>query len=333
MIKRNNVFLVCGLCVCSLALGMYSVVNKTYPYTLIRDVKDFLISIETPWNSPPDSTFDSRFVAVSTSSTNDAINAYSFATTEIAPLVVSLHSWNGTWEEEDPIAGLVADVNWNYIHPDFQGENTHSDACLSEKVISDIDGAIHWAMENGNVDPDNIFVVGFSGGGYTALGYRLKTDIALKHTYAWAAITDLEDWYYQSSNRQLKYAEQVVACIGGQFSIADAQKRSPLYFAENANGQVALFAGLDDGYSGTVPITHSLEYFNKLAKPTDKLSEQLLLDLVSKSVGKPVGTLADRAVYLDRESEQVRLRVFDGSHEILNEAAFAQILSTYQSGR
>ena len=90
------------------------------------------------------------------------------------PLVVNLHSWSFDYTQDNLLAYAVAQAGWNYIQPDFQGPNNHPDACLSEKVITNIDEAIDWALENWKADRSAIYVVGFSGGGYVALGYYLK---------------------------------------------------------------------------------------------------------------------------------------------------------------
>lgn len=57
------------------------------------------------------------------------------------PLLVSLHTWSGEYSHKDPLAPMAIEAGWNYIHPVFQGPNKTTDACLSNKVIADIDPA------------------------------------------------------------------------------------------------------------------------------------------------------------------------------------------------
>ena len=111
------------------------------------------------------------------------------------PLVVSLHSWSGDYSQNDALANLAAGEGWNYIHPDFRGPNWIADSCLSDRVISDIDDAIQYAIDNGNVDLSNVFVVGASGGGYATLGAYLKTRHQVKAFLSWVPISDLVAWY------------------------------------------------------------------------------------------------------------------------------------------
>jgi len=91
------------------------------------------------------------------------------------PLLVSLHVWSGSYASKDALAAYAKQHDWNYIHPDFRGPNTGPDNCLNDKVLADIDDAIAFGLRMGNVDTQNIFVVGFSGGAYAALGAYART--------------------------------------------------------------------------------------------------------------------------------------------------------------
>ncbi|WP_010553442.1 alpha/beta hydrolase family protein [Pseudoalteromonas arctica] len=86
---------------------------------------------------------------------------------DTAPLIMSLHTWSGDYQQFDPLASLSLKAGWNYIHPDFRGPNNSTDSCLSDKVISDIDDSIFYVIKNGNVDKDNIFIVGTSKRSWT----------------------------------------------------------------------------------------------------------------------------------------------------------------------
>ena len=79
--------------------------------------------------------------------------AYFFASQpgSLKPLVVSLHTWSGDYTQSDPLAEMVKNEGWNYIHPDFRGPNRSKDACLSKKAISDMDDSIQYAINTGSV--------------------------------------------------------------------------------------------------------------------------------------------------------------------------------------
>lgn len=269
--------------------------------------------------------YDKRFVEVSTASEEGEPDTIAFLATRTAPLIVSLHSWSGDWREYDPIAEHIADLDFHYVHPDFQGANNHPDACLSETVVQDIDKAIQWAVDNASVDEKNIIITGVSGGGYTALGYRQLTTRSIKQTMAWVPITDLDSWYHESISRNNKYAKDMLACIGGDYDQALLRSRSPLYHDESNNGSVSLFAGIHDGHTGAVPISHSISYFNNLATSDAQIGPDTSIRLLNREATEVVGSLGERDIYLDRQSNGVRIVIFEGGHEMLPDVAIDEL--------
>src|SRR3546814_1506842 len=96
---------------------------------------------------------------------------------EPRPLIVSLHTWSGNYEQRDTIVNMCIDRGYHYIHPDFRGPNKRPEACGSDLVVSDIDDAITWALENFAVDKEQIHIIGVSGGGFaTVLTYMRRSE-------------------------------------------------------------------------------------------------------------------------------------------------------------
>ena len=177
--------------------------------------KDSNIIITSPENETENTNPDTCNVVFIPGSLNGKIQkAYYFKTTDLSdkPLLVSLHTWSGDYSQADPLAIFAIRNNWNYIHPDFQGPNLTKDACLSKIALKDIDNAIQYAIDQGSVDRENIFVTGVSGGGYATIGYYMKGKQPVKAFLAWASITDLASWYWQSINRENKYASDILKC-------------------------------------------------------------------------------------------------------------------------
>ncbi len=260
------------------------------------------------------------------------------------PLIVSLHTWSGDYLQEDPLAEEIVLRGWNYIHPDFRGPNNRPEACGSDAVLSDIQDAIVFAVEQGNVDTSEVHIIGVSGGGYATLLAFMQLNYPVKSFNSWAAISNLEDWYWECKGRGLKYAGDLekVTTAGKGFNAVESQKRSPalMNFPEEKRKQATLhiYTGIHDGYTGSVPVTHSINMFNHLVKETvpDRsnkiVSDSLKLVLLEKRLNPNPDTclfLGERKIHLQREIPHITLTVFEGTHEMIVPQALA-LLPVYE---
>lgn len=239
------------------------------------------------------------------------------------PLIVSLHTWSSDYSRYDVLSEMALRRGFNYIHPNFRGANNRPISCASPEAIADIDDAITYCLSNWDVDADEIYVVGASGGGHAVCSLYFKTKHAIRSFYAWVPITDLEAWYYQSKHRKLNYWADIEQICGGSFNAEVARERSPIHMESERrpSGKLHLFAGIDDGYTGSVPISHSIRLFNRLCRDYDLPNQQLalpevyaLLTRASSVTGEFIG---GRAVYFKRELRGFSLTIFDGGHELL----------------
>lgn len=279
--------------------------------------------------------WDDRFAKVSIPSSFDSTeqNAYAFFSTESMPqpLVISLHSWSAGYQQLDPFAGLTAAAGWHYIHPDFRGPNKTPDACASPAALADIDDAIAYAIANANVDKDRIYVVGGSGGGHACCAVSLKSRHPIRSAYAWVPITDIAAWYHQSKDRKSKYATDIELVLESAEDFYEAaRQRSPIAMPLplKAN-KLHLFAGVRDGYEGSVPISHSLLFFNRLCMDTGDTDAVIESDdlaaLLTRDVRKSIAKLGSRDVFFQRTASFGSVTVFDGAHEILHDACFEML--------
>ncbi|MEQ8847562.1 prolyl oligopeptidase family serine peptidase [Botrimarina sp.] len=283
-----------------------------------------------------------KFAEVWISSSQDATEqpayVYWSAASDPAPLVVSLHSWSGDYKQHDPLAELCAAAEWNYIHPDFRSANNRPEACASRAALADIDDAISYAIDNGTVDESFVYLVGGSGGGHACCAASLTSKHDIRASYAWVPITDIAAWYHQTADRDLRYAADIEAVLAGVDDFYEAaRERSPLYMPlPLRTGALHVFAGVRDGYDGSVPISHSLGLFNRLCRelgePDAAVDEGELIALLTRDLREPVGKLGDRAVWLRRDTGFGSLTIFDGAHELLHEVCFDLIVDDYRSG-
>jgi dienelactone hydrolase len=258
------------------------------------------------------------------------------------PLIVSLHTWSGDYRQKDPLAAMIMEKGWNYIHPDFRGPNIRPDACGSEKVIPDIEDAIRYAVEHGNVDPGNIHVIGTSGGGYATLLLYMKTALDIRSFSAWVPISNLADWYRATGSRGLKYAGDILRSTGSRDSVlnlAEAKRRSPYFMdtpvSRRKKSVLNIYCGIHDGYTGSVPISQSINFYNKLVKdmkggkkaliPPEDISYMLAQQ--ASRPGCEAGFILPegRKIHYRKQYQSVNLTIFEGGHEILPGAAMEEL--------
>lgn len=261
--------------------------------------------------------------------------AYFISSSNESPLIVSLHQWSASFKHFDPIIEMAMQEDWNYIRPNFRGPNTNPQAGGSEFVVSDIDDAITFALEHGNVDESRIHIIGASGGGHAALQHLMVSQNPANNYSVWVPITDLVAWYGQSFLRETNYDQDILAITDssdGHLDIDEARRRSPMYQETSdkiSEVNLDIFAGVRDGYDGSVPISHSIDFFNKLVReldygeeneiPFEIRNELLYAQTVYEEYEQQLG---ERDVIFQSIVENLSLTIFDGDHEILYSEAF-----------
>jgi len=261
--------------------------------------------------------------------------AYFYASTaaDPAPLIVSLHTWSGDYTQEDTLSWLCVAKGLNYIHPDFRGKNSTKNSCCSDLVINDIDESITYAIENANVDTSRIYVVGTSGGGYATLSAFMKSKQRIRKFSAWVPISDLIAWYHESSIRQNKYAGDILGCTESNDSMLNmsvAREKSPVYWdtpvSKFDNAELFIYTGIYDGIQGSVPITQSINFYNKLLSDLAVSDSSKYVSAYEKlqllEFRRPLGDfgkIADRKIFLQKEYKNIKLVIFEGNHEMLPE--------------
>jgi predicted peptidase len=284
---------------------------------------------------------DFELVEVKSSLDNEIQKCYFYPSTSKDPqaLIVSLHTWSGDYSQRDDLAKMCQEKDVNYIHPNFRGVNKTNAACCSELAMKDIDDAITYAINHSNVDPSKIYVIGVSGGGYATLSTFMKSEHTISKFSAWASITDLMAWYNESKIRGNKYAQDILDCTDSKdgLNAEIAELKSPLYWKTPTqkleNSKLSIYAGIYDGIQGSVPITHSINFYNKILKDLAvsdaskyvSVSERLNL-LEKRAPLGDFGSIGGRKICLKKEVGNLSLIVFEGNHEMLTEFALDELL-------
>ena len=255
---------------------------------------------------------------------------------EPAPLLVALHTWSDDYKQKMsvPYAEWCIEKGWVFIHPHFRGPNRTKQATGSPLVVADILSAVDYARAAAKVDPNRIYLVGVSGGGYTSLLMAGRAPDIWAGVSAWVPITDLKAWYFQCKKTGRRYAKDIVESCGGVPGASDEieleyEKRSPITYLNKAkNLPLDMNAGITDGHTGSVPISHSLRAFNLVAAPQDRIAEDDISFFVERAEVPPhlKQELSDPAYgekqpLFRKTSGKARLTVFDGGHEIIFPAA------------
>lgn len=312
----------------SLALSSVGVTGKSEP--------NYDGGSSAPDGGPPT-------VTIPAYSSSPAQLARFWSTTVEAPLVVDLHQWSADqsgFNGDDLRFDLeVKKLGWNFIRPALGGPNNGPRACCSDQVLDGILASIQFAREHGKVDASAIYLVGVSGGGYTALCAYMSGKVHVRAVVAWAAITDLASWHAEHATD--KYGKDVEACTAssnGNLNLQECRKRSPMTIGHGQpNTPVHIFAGIHDGFTGSVPITHSVRLFNRLAdlygSPKKKVGDAVLLEMLDRRVGPDSASgkrIAGRLVHLERAAGAAHLTIFEGGHEMLTQTTVPILVKDYE---
>lgn len=221
---------------------------------------------------------------------------YRSASGEKRPLLVGLHTWShDRFNQVERLVPVAEKLNFHLLLPEFRGSNLvdnpiRTQACASEYAKQDIKDVIDYVLENENVDGDNIFLLGESGGGHMALMMAGMIPEYFKAIGAFVPITDLSEWEKENS----EYRKHVLACCSADEN--EMYKRSPVAYVDTiAKANLKIFHGK---YDPVVPVAHSLRLYGMLMEKHPRCS-----------------------VYLD---------VFDGGHQTDMDLALHWIMSQYE---
>jgi len=256
---------------------------------------------------------------------------------EMRPLLVALHTWSADHTQKyKKFADWCEEHNWNYIFPEFRGPNWWSDACGSDFVVSDLEDAVRYACQNVNVDKKRIYLCGGSGGGHCSLLLAGRRPDLWTAVSSWCPISDIRYWHEQCSAMGLGYYKHIESACGGNPETNEAARkqammRSPVSWLQNAAElPLAINCGIHDGHpgKGSVPIDQAIFAFNILAKPEDCISWNDAQYMVkNEAIPEHLRTTEDdpafgaHKVLFRKVSNNARLTIFDGNHELYEYAA------------
>lgn len=254
------------------------------------------------------------------------------------PLLVSLHTWSFDLNQGDePLERLALERGWLVLYPNFRGPNHRPAAGGSALARQDILDVVARVQADEAVDAGRIYLTGCSGGGHMTMLMAGRHPEPWAAASAWVGISDLAAWHER--HRDGEYGANVRACCGGapgHSAAVDAEyrDRSPLYWLAGAAPlPLDLSAGVHDGHQGSVPVRHTLDAYNAVARAVG--GEPVSDDEIAQ-ISQPNGRLAGprpsdqvrddtfgRDIWLRRQAGHCRVTIFEGGHEGLATATIA----------
>jgi len=182
---------------------------------------------------------------------------------EKRPLIVGLHTWSHNRTNQiQYLLTFAEEQNFNMLLPEFRGPNLTSNpngslACGSLHAKQDIKDAIDYIKANENIDTNNIFLIGLSGGGHMAMLMAGFCPEYFRTIAAFAPISDLARWRSEAPS---PYAPNIDYCCNN--SKEEMYDRSPIKYIDTiAKANLKIFHGRIDE---TVPFRQSVDFYNEM---------------------------------------------------------------------
>jgi len=186
------------------------------------------------------------------------------------PLLVALHTWSFDKENQmEYLLPYTEKEDWNLLLPSFRGPNKRYNpeckkACGSELAINDIIEATQYVLSEKNVDSDNVFLFGGSGGGQAALLTQAKAPELWTKAIAYVPIFDLKMWLDENIEKKTDFVDDILSCLGDyEENEAEYFARSPMNHIEEISKakHLKIYVGK---YDDIVDVSQGIEFFKRL---------------------------------------------------------------------
>jgi poly(3-hydroxybutyrate) depolymerase len=256
------------------------------------------------------------------------------------PLLVVLHSWSNGYAQHIgiPFAEWAGREGWAMISPHFRGVNDKPQATGSDLAVQDVVDAVDFAVGEGGVDEDRVFLVGFSGGGMMSLLMAGRHPDRFAGAASWVPVHDLVRWYEYNARQvpRRDYADHIArSCRGTPIGDGGARDRcrhrSPMGHLDRARrAGVPVYIG--HGHADTlVTPDHALRAYNQLVAPSDRLGMRTLERVADNELPGHLRSVEpghhfgprDPQVLFSRTTGPATIVLFRGEHDMVYHPALS----------
>ena len=239
---------------------------------------------------------------------------------EPRPLFVTLHTWSAEYKQCQSYAQRLKKLDVHLIAPNFRGKNTVGNklAMGSDAAVSDIVDAVKYMQKNYNVDPNKIYLIGGSGGGFMSLLTSSRSRDIWAAVSSWCPISDLMAWhaYYDTKPAGKKgYGTHIEKNIGNPKldakAKAEAVHRSPVNTLEGVAYPLDISHGVFDRI---VPVEHAIRFTEDEIKAIKNIIKTKETPAGFPTVKEKFGSAK---IYVRRVSGNARINIIHAGHSIM----------------
>jgi hypothetical protein len=159
----------------------------------------------------------------------------------------------------------------------------------------------------------------------------MKSKHRINSFYAWVPLCDLIINYHESLERKNRYFNDIILCTcstDGKLNEKIGRDKSPIYWSTPVEklkkSKLRIYAGVTDGVTGPLPITHSINFYNKVLKDLGVGDSKYYVSddetkflLENRKPLAELGEICGRDICLMKEYGNISVTIFQGGHEML----------------
>jgi lysophospholipase L1-like esterase len=240
------------------------------------------------------------------------------------PLLVLVDTWLRRPSGALALVPAAVERGWAVVVPGYRGAGDPA-------AVQDVLDAVALARQRARIDAARIYLYGAAGG-----GAHMALALAASQPTLWAAarvtspLSELAVWHAENLTHGWGYEAQLETLCGGApgtpATDAAYAARSPLLAVAAASAlPLDIVAGIDDGHSGPVPVSHGLRAYNVVATAAgraDRVVAAADIDCFTTQAAVPPALAGEReddpelawAVLWRRAAANVRVTLLAGGH-------------------